>query len=75
MCNFIQREYSCGHFRFIASRWCDVYTITHKRCKPDITHFEYVAMLLCGDCKAKNQPPCAWESMIKRHNKRAVASV
>lgn len=34
-----------------------------------------VGNLLCGDCKAKNQPPVAWEAMIKRHNKRAVASV
>ncbi|AEO61161.1 hypothetical protein MYCTH_2084107 [Thermothelomyces thermophilus ATCC 42464] len=76
MCKFIQREYLCGHQRFIASEWCDVYTMTHKRCPPEITHYEYVPQLLCGDCKAKNQPPVPWESMIKRHsNNRAISSL
>jgi hypothetical protein len=40
MCNFIQREYGCGHFRFIASKWCIDYTMTHKRCPPQVTHYE-----------------------------------
>ncbi|KAK4040397.1 hypothetical protein C8A01DRAFT_15732 [Parachaetomium inaequale] len=72
MCNYIQREYHCGHHRFIASTWCDVYTMTHKRCPPDITLFEYAAKLLCGDCKAKTLPPVPWEALIKRHNKHAI---
>ncbi|KAB5511141.1 hypothetical protein GE09DRAFT_1165685 [Coniochaeta sp. 2T2.1] len=41
MCDFPQREYSCGHFRWIASRWCRDYTLTHKRCQPNVNHFEY----------------------------------
>lgn len=41
MCDYTQREYSCGHFRWIASRWCRDYTLTHKRCQPNVTHFEY----------------------------------
>jgi len=41
MCDYTQREYSCGHFRWIASKWCKDYTLTHKRCQPNVTHFEY----------------------------------
>lgn len=48
MCDYTQREYSCGHFRWIASKWCRDYTITHKRCQPNVTHFEYRAEELCG---------------------------
>ncbi|KAK0736781.1 hypothetical protein B0T21DRAFT_411926 [Apiosordaria backusii] len=64
MCDFTQREYSCGHFRWIASKWCRDYTLTHKRCQPNVTHFEYRAEELCGECKPKTYPP--WENMIKR---------
>jgi hypothetical protein len=28
MCDYTQREYSYGHFRWIASKWCRDYTIT-----------------------------------------------
>ena len=31
--------------------------------------------ILCGDCKAKNQPPVPWEDMIKRHHKHVVLSL
>ena len=48
MCDYTQREYSCGHFRWIASKWCREYTTTHKRCQPNVTHFEYRAEELCG---------------------------
>ncbi|KAK3903988.1 hypothetical protein C8A05DRAFT_32236 [Staphylotrichum tortipilum] len=74
MCNFIQREYGCGHHRYIASRWCELYSITHKRCPPEVTHFECVDNL-CGDCNAKNQPPVPWEDLIKRHRKHYAISV
>ena len=40
MCNFIQREYGCGHHRYIASVWCKSYTTTHRRCPPQVTHYE-----------------------------------
>ncbi|KAK3938268.1 hypothetical protein QBC46DRAFT_265721, partial [Diplogelasinospora grovesii] len=47
------REYSCGHFRWIASKWCKEYTITHRRCEPNVTHFECRAEEVCGECKPK----------------------
>lgn len=48
MCDYTQREYSCGHFRWIASKWCRDYTMTHKRCEPNVTHFEYKSKEPCG---------------------------
>ncbi|KAK4186329.1 hypothetical protein QBC35DRAFT_387461 [Podospora australis] len=66
MCDFIQREDSCGHFRFIASKWCKDYTISQRRCEPNMAHFESVEAL-CGDCRHKVAPKCPWEGMINRH--------
>ncbi|KAL2255799.1 hypothetical protein VTK26DRAFT_2690 [Humicola hyalothermophila] len=71
MCSFIQREYSCTHYRYIASRWCESYTITHKRCPPDVRHYEHVGELY-GDCKAKTLPPVPWEGLIKRHGRHTA---
>ncbi|KAL2022972.1 hypothetical protein VTK56DRAFT_4187 [Thermocarpiscus australiensis] len=65
MCKFIQREYACNHLRWIASQWCRDYTMTHKRCPPEVAFFEYVRDM-CGDCKAKTRPPVPWEHLIKR---------
>ncbi|KAL2180652.1 uncharacterized protein P884DRAFT_192434, partial [Thermothelomyces heterothallicus CBS 202.75] len=56
--------YSCDHFRWIASKWCRDYTMTHKRCESNITHFEYRYVAeLCGECKSKELPP--WMGLIK----------
>ncbi|KAK0667798.1 hypothetical protein QBC41DRAFT_132481 [Cercophora samala] len=74
MCDFIQRRHCCGHFRFIASKWCRDYTATHIRCNPNILYFETVDVL-CGDCKLKDAPPCDWESMIKRKQNGNVSSL
>jgi len=68
MCDYTQREYACGHFRWIASRWCRDYTLTHRRCEPNVNHFEYRAGQPCGECRPKEFTP--WESMIKRPNKQ-----
>ncbi len=57
MCDYTQREYSCGHFRWIASKWCREYTTTHKRCQPNVTHFEYRAEELCGESHSPNLSP------------------
>ncbi|KAB5560321.1 hypothetical protein GE09DRAFT_1173010 [Coniochaeta sp. 2T2.1] len=65
MCDYTQREYSGVHFRWIVSRWCRDYTLTHRRYQPNVTHFEYRS--LCGKCKPKTYPP--WENIIKRTNK------
>ncbi|KAK3934099.1 hypothetical protein QBC46DRAFT_274461, partial [Diplogelasinospora grovesii] len=61
------RKYSCGHFRWVASEWCREYCTTHKRCEPNVTHFEHRDEEVCGDCKPTSYP--AWESMIKRRPK------
>ena len=37
----MQREYGCGHYKFIAAEWCQAYAQTHRRCAPNVTHFEY----------------------------------
>ncbi|KAK0730867.1 hypothetical protein B0H67DRAFT_528076 [Lasiosphaeris hirsuta] len=69
MCSYTQREYSCGHFRWMASKWCHEYTLTrNKRCQPDVTEFEYRVEELCGGCKPKTYP--AWENLINRSNKK-----
>ncbi|KXX82359.1 hypothetical protein MMYC01_201307 [Madurella mycetomatis] len=74
MCDYTQREHRCDHFRWIASRWCQAYAVTHKRCTPNVTHFEYKPVL-CGECKAKfNQEPCPWEHLIRRPNTRSAIS-
>ncbi|KAK1470840.1 hypothetical protein CCUS01_00958 [Colletotrichum cuscutae] len=48
MCNYTQREFHCGHVRWIVSRWCPVYTRTQRRCPPCVTHFEYRGDEVCG---------------------------
>ncbi|KAK4451311.1 hypothetical protein QBC34DRAFT_59683 [Podospora aff. communis PSN243] len=74
MCNYTQREYSCGHFRWVASRWCLEYSLTHKRCKPNVTHFEFRDDSICGECRPQWQwGPCPWESMIKRVTQKHTA--
>ncbi|KAK4161693.1 hypothetical protein QBC43DRAFT_217017 [Cladorrhinum sp. PSN259] len=65
MCDYTQREYRCGHYRWIASKWCPTYQITHVRCEPNVNHFEYRREELCGDCKPKAKSP--WDHLIKRH--------
>ncbi|KAK4131249.1 hypothetical protein BT67DRAFT_388699 [Trichocladium antarcticum] len=64
MCDYTQREYSCGHFRWIASQWCPCYANTHKRCQPNVKNWEVRSTELCGECKPKEYP--AWENLIRR---------
>ncbi|KAH7028733.1 uncharacterized protein B0I36DRAFT_324473, partial [Microdochium trichocladiopsis] len=35
MCNYIQIQYHCGHFRFPVQQWCYVYERTHKKGQPN----------------------------------------
>ncbi|KAK3353864.1 hypothetical protein B0T25DRAFT_456072 [Lasiosphaeria hispida] len=67
-----QREYSCRHFRWIASKWCKEYTLTHKRCQPNqfprYTNIPWRAEEVCGECKPKDYIP--WENMIRRSTRR-----
>ena len=37
----LQREFSCGHYRWIASQWCWKYSRYCRRCKPNVTDFEF----------------------------------
>ncbi|KAK1758083.1 hypothetical protein QBC47DRAFT_132831 [Echria macrotheca] len=64
MCVYTQREYECGHFRWIASVWCLDYSLTHKKCQPEVHFFEYRDQV-CGECMKPK--PCAWEHLIKRN--------
>ncbi|AEO54983.1 hypothetical protein MYCTH_2123911 [Thermothelomyces thermophilus ATCC 42464] len=43
MCDYKQREFSCGHFRWLATKHCAMYkrkTGAKSRCLPEITAFE-----------------------------------
>lgn len=73
MCDYTQREYQCGHYRWIAALWCRDYTRTHRRCQPNVTHFEYRADELCSQCRPKQHIP--WENMIKRPTKAPTFSL
>ncbi|KAH7012053.1 uncharacterized protein B0I36DRAFT_340460 [Microdochium trichocladiopsis] len=64
MCNYIQIQYHCGHFRFPVQRWCHVYERTHKKCQPNVTCAEWRGDEVCPDCRPV--PLSAWESMIRR---------
>ncbi|KAI3530812.1 hypothetical protein CABS01_16777 [Colletotrichum abscissum] len=64
MCNYTEREFHCGHVRWIVSKWCPLYTRTHRRCPPCVTFFEYAGDQKCGDCKRPTE--VVWESMINR---------
>lgn len=41
MCDYIQREFHCGHFRWIVARWCSQYLKTEMRCPLSVAHYEY----------------------------------
>ncbi|ERT03421.1 uncharacterized protein SPSK_09825 [Sporothrix schenckii 1099-18] len=73
MCEFTQREYSCGHFKFIAARWCNLYKRTHRRCQPDIAHFEYRADEICGQCRPQEVP--AWQHLIRSNAPISITGI
>ncbi|GAB1311959.1 ShKT domain-containing protein [Madurella fahalii] len=58
MCEYTQREYSCGHFR--------QYKSNETRCSrlPDITAFKDRDMI-CGECRAQ-QNPLQWALVFRR---------
>ncbi|KAL8410598.1 hypothetical protein RB596_000327 [Gaeumannomyces avenae] len=66
MCEWTDREYSCGHHRFVAAEWCSKFIRTRLWCKPQVENYEYGPTESCGDCVRKCQEPVAWEYMIKR---------
>ncbi|KAH7031012.1 uncharacterized protein B0I36DRAFT_323020 [Microdochium trichocladiopsis] len=70
MCNYIQTQYHCGHFRFPVQRWCHDYETTGKRnCQPDVTCAEWRGDEVCPDCRPV--PLTTWEWMIKRPRKNS----
>ncbi|KAK4118361.1 hypothetical protein N657DRAFT_374801 [Parathielavia appendiculata] len=52
MCDFSQREFSCGHFLWLASELCPIYKQTRRKwgCQPNVTKFE-TRDQLSGECK------------------------
>ncbi|CRJ87207.1 hypothetical protein D7B24_002865 [Verticillium nonalfalfae] len=66
MCDWIQREFHCGHFRWIVSRWCPEYLRTQLRCPLSVSHYEYRGDEQCSHCKPRQTQP--WEKMIRRNN-------
>ncbi|CAK7231407.1 hypothetical protein SBRCBS47491_007920 [Sporothrix bragantina] len=73
MCEFTQREYSCGHFKFIAARWCNLYKRTHRRCPPEIAHFEFRANEICGQCRPQEVP--AWQHLIRTNTPVSITGI
>jgi len=79
----LQREYSCGHFIWLASAHCPEYKKAvrsgsrraSKRCpRLEITDFESRPHDICGDCKPKVQAP--WmDSFMKKTAPAAVVRV
>ncbi|KAK8011749.1 hypothetical protein PG989_000009 [Apiospora arundinis] len=67
MCDYTQVEYSCGHFRFRAQRWCSHYERTHRVCPPNITTGELRGDELCTDCRPHK--PAPWAHMIGQRRK------
>ncbi|KAL8407430.1 hypothetical protein RB594_006312 [Gaeumannomyces avenae] len=72
MCDWVDREYRCGHHRVVAERWCQKYINSRRRCTPNITANHYLWKTLCGECARKHAPPVAWEYMIKRKGSSQV---
>ncbi|KAK3939755.1 hypothetical protein QBC46DRAFT_342250 [Diplogelasinospora grovesii] len=58
MCEYLQREYACGHFRWISTAWCIAY-MRRKKCEPYLDR----EVEVCGECKSKNRHP-PWEHLI-----------
>ncbi|KAK0612402.1 hypothetical protein B0T17DRAFT_499489 [Bombardia bombarda] len=67
MCEYTQREYDCGHFRWVASKWCKVYSATSRCNQREITSFQK-KLQECGECRTRRQPPMPWEDMILGNN-------
>ncbi|KAK8106631.1 hypothetical protein PG999_009990 [Apiospora kogelbergensis] len=66
MCDYTQVEYSCGHFRFRAQRWCSHYERTHRVCPPNITTGELRGDELCTDCRPRKPVPWgAYDSVMR----------
>ncbi|CAK7234627.1 hypothetical protein SCUCBS95973_008998 [Sporothrix curviconia] len=73
MCEYTQREYACGHFKFIAARWCNLYRRTHRRCPPEIAHFEYRTNEICGQCRPQEVP--AWQHLVRSNAPVSITGI
>ncbi|KAK0723727.1 hypothetical protein B0T21DRAFT_294376 [Apiosordaria backusii] len=52
-----QREYlKCGHFRWIAYKHCEPYSLYLKKCEPQIRKFDETDKI-CGECLRQIDPP------------------
>ncbi|KAK3337475.1 hypothetical protein B0T19DRAFT_74598 [Cercophora scortea] len=75
MCDFTQREYSCGHLRWLASKHCSEFKVKRKRCPPNITDFEERPNDICGECKPKKHPEGMIAFVNKMESKRRVCQL
>ncbi|KAM7205704.1 hypothetical protein V8F33_001030 [Rhypophila sp. PSN 637] len=56
MCDFKQRDYACGHRRWLAFRHCAEYIRTRRRnCATNVLEFEERPNDICGECKSCQQ--------------------
>ncbi|KAL8403174.1 hypothetical protein RB594_008438 [Gaeumannomyces avenae] len=65
MCEWTDRQYSCGHHRVIAAMWCSKFIRIQLRCQPpQVKNREYRPEEICSDCAKMHREPVAWEFMI-----------
>ncbi|EFX01623.1 hypothetical protein CMQ_8089 [Grosmannia clavigera kw1407] len=57
MCQWTQRNYSCGHVRYVAAEWCRSYRMRKQRCSVDVTNVEDRCDELCASCRPRQVTP------------------
>ncbi|KAK3396132.1 hypothetical protein B0T20DRAFT_261936 [Sordaria brevicollis] len=66
MCNYTQREYSCGHIRWLASKHCVDYKERRKKCQPTIMDFEERPQAVCGNCRQPSEQPPSMTAFMRK---------
>ncbi|KAK3500968.1 hypothetical protein B0T13DRAFT_466933 [Neurospora crassa] len=66
MCNYIQREYSCGHIRWLASKHCADYKERRRKCQPSIMDFEERPQAVCGNCRQPSEQPPSMTAFMRK---------
>ncbi|KAM7201420.1 hypothetical protein V8F20_004884 [Naviculisporaceae sp. PSN 640] len=75
MCDFKQsrkqRDYKCGHIRWLAIRVCDEYKRTGNRrsCGLNVLEFEDRPNDICGECKPNILSQAPWMNSFLRSMK------
>ncbi|KAH7628431.1 hypothetical protein B0T09DRAFT_343796 [Sordaria sp. MPI-SDFR-AT-0083] len=66
MCNYTQREYSCGHIRWLASKHCADYKERRKKCQPTIMDFEERPQTVCGNCRQPSEQSPSMTAFMRK---------